>query len=206
MGNTGAPWMSRYLSQNMLKVSGKPRTASTEALPGVATGRCRSGCRPGARLTAGATDATGLTRRRFIRLSGISAAVLSAIGLSGIVRSYLSAGPVETIPTRFVLGTPADFPPGSVTLREGIFVLRDSAGLFAVKAECSHLGCRIRWNAGEAVFDCPCHGSRYDQRGGYLSGPARKPLTPVHLSRNDAGQLVADLSRKTRASRRVREG
>ncbi len=195
--------MSRYLSQNTLNVSAKPRRASTEALSGMATGNCRSDCHDGARLTAGAT---GFTRRRFIRLSGLLAAVLSALGLSGILRSYLSAGPVETVPTRFVLGTPADFPPGSVTLREGIFVLRDSEGLFAVKAECSHLGCRIRWNAGEAVFDCPCHGSRYNQRGGYLSGPAQKPLTPVHLSRNDAGQLVADLSRKTRAERRIREG
>jgi nitrite reductase/ring-hydroxylating ferredoxin subunit len=190
----------------MLNVLANPRTAREEEPPAGANQGCPEGCRARTIGAADAPEETGVTRRRFIRISGVSSAILSALGLSGIVQAYLSVGPVETAPTRFVLGAPADFPQGSVTLKEGIFVLRDSDGVFAVKAACSHLGCRIQWNAGEAVFDCPCHGSRYDRRGGYLSGPARKPLTPVHLTRNDAGQLVADFATKAGAESRIREG
>ncbi len=198
--------MSRFFFESALNVSANPRTTREKEPPAGANQGCRAGCSARTIGAADASEGIRVTRRRFIRISGVSAVILSALGLSGIVRAYLSVGPVETAPIRFVLGAPADFPQGSVTLKEGVFVLRDSEGVFAVKAVCSHLGCRIQWNAGEAVFDCPCHGSRYDRRGGYLSGPARKPLTPVHLTRNDAGQLVADLSRKAGAERRIREG
>ena len=54
---------------------------------------------------------------------------------------------------------------------------RDEAGvLHAVAAECTHLGCVVRWNGAERSWDCPCHGSRFDHEGKVLHGPATRDL------------------------------
>ncbi len=37
---------------------------------------------------------------------------------------------------------------------------------------CPHLGCALKWNAAERTWDCPCHGSRFDQEGTVLDNPA----------------------------------
>lgn len=37
---------------------------------------------------------------------------------------------------------------------------------------CPHLGCALKWNADEHSWDCPCHGSRFDESGKLLDGPA----------------------------------
>jgi glycine/D-amino acid oxidase-like deaminating enzyme/nitrite reductase/ring-hydroxylating ferredoxin subunit len=57
--------------------------------------------------------------------------------------------------------------------RQQIAVSRDAEGaLHAVSARCTHLGCVVSWNAAEASWDCPCHGSRFAQDGSVLEGPA----------------------------------
>jgi cytochrome b6-f complex iron-sulfur subunit len=43
---------------------------------------------------------------------------------------------------------------------------------YALNAECTHLGCVVPWDAMQAKFVCPCHGSQYDAKGSVLRGPA----------------------------------
>lgn len=41
---------------------------------------------------------------------------------------------------------------------------------------CPHLGCALKWNEIEHTWDCPCHGSRFDEVGHVLENPANGDL------------------------------
>ena len=44
------------------------------------------------------------------------------------------------------------------------------------KKRCPHMGCALKWNHEEHSWDCPCHGSRFDERGGVIDNPANGDL------------------------------
>lgn len=78
----------------------------------------------------------------------------------------------------------ADLPRGTgAVLRHGLHKVaayRDESGeVHECSAVCPHLGCIVRWNDVERIFDCPCHGSRFDRFGNVLSGPAISNLKPL---------------------------
>lgn len=77
-----------------------------------------------------------------------------------------------------------EIPPGQgAVVRRGlhkIAAFRDQAGLVhEYSATCPHLGCIVQWNHGEGTFDCPCHGSRFNDHGEVISGPANVNLEAV---------------------------
>lgn len=41
---------------------------------------------------------------------------------------------------------------------------------------CPHMGCALTWNPDEKSWDCPCHGSRFDEHGRLLDNPAQNNL------------------------------
>ena len=41
---------------------------------------------------------------------------------------------------------------------------------------CPHLGCALKWNTLEHSWDCPCHGSRFDQNGKVIDNPSNGNL------------------------------
>ena len=42
------------------------------------------------------------------------------------------------------------------------------------RPRCTHMGCSLNYNKEEKVYECPCHGSRFDNKGNVLNGPAKK--------------------------------
>lgn len=44
--------------------------------------------------------------------------------------------------------------------------------LTPAKKRCPHLGCALKWNPHENSWDCPCHGSRFDEKGKLINNPS----------------------------------
>ncbi len=49
-------------------------------------------------------------------------------------------------------------------------------GLVALYKVCVHLGCLYAWVDSTDRFECPCHGSKYQEDGTYIEGPAPRDL------------------------------
>ena len=58
----------------------------------------------------------------------------------------------------------------------GVSAFYLTKGLFG-KKRCSHMGCALTWNSETKSWDCPCHGSRFEEDGKLLDNPARKDLS-----------------------------
>ncbi len=41
---------------------------------------------------------------------------------------------------------------------------------------CPHMGCALKWNPQEHTWDCPCHGSRFDNNGNIIDNPSTKGI------------------------------
>ena len=48
--------------------------------------------------------------------------------------------------------------------------------LTPTRPRCPHMGCALKWNPQEHLWDCPCHGSRFAQDGALLCNPAAGDL------------------------------
>jgi len=56
-------------------------------------------------------------------------------------------------------------------------VYKDDVGkVTTLSAVCPHMGCIVRWNPGEKMWDCPCHGSRFSADGTCMHGPSTTDL------------------------------
>lgn len=66
-----------------------------------------------------------------------------------------------------------------------VWVQRREAGLFAISASCTHLGCNVTWDPRQAKMLCPCHGGVYTADGEVISGPSRKPLLTLEIREKD---------------------
>lgn len=71
--------------------------------------------------------------------------------------------------------------------------LTNGAPFMALYQRCVHLGCRVPWCTTSQWFECPCHGSRYNQWGEYQFGPAPRGLDRFAV-RLERGQVVVDTS------------
>jgi len=77
--------------------------------------------------------------------------------------------------------------------QEVVFLTWDGqAGVRAMSATCTHLGCRVRWDVASKRFQCPCHGGAYDVDGTVVAGPPPKALArlEVKLDESDGSVMV----------------
>ncbi|HUF31594.1 MAG TPA: Rieske 2Fe-2S domain-containing protein [Acidimicrobiales bacterium] len=65
------------------------------------------------------------------------------------------------------------------------------AGVVALYQKCPHLGCRVPECVTSQWFECPCHGSQYNQVGEKKGGPAPRGLDRFAMSVSN-GRLSVD--------------
>lgn len=72
------------------------------------------------------------------------------------------------------------FSPSRSILKPQLFINGlEAAGnlLYPSINRCSHMGCALRWNEQEHTWDCPCHGSRFQEDGTVIDNPALSSLS-----------------------------
>ncbi len=126
----------------------------------------------------------------------------SFVWILGFAR-YLFPNILIEPPSRFRVGFPGDFAPGTVDTKYkaqfGVWIVNaDYEGqqqIVALKTVCTHLGCTPNWLEAEQKFKCPCHGSGFYKDGVNFEGPAPRPLERYAIRVADDGQLEIDKSR-----------
>lgn len=122
----------------------------------------------------------------------------------GIAR-FMMPNMVLELPSKFKVGPPSDFPPGTVSEKfkasRGVYIVHSTQYdgrdlIYGLLSICTHLGCTPNWLEGEQKFKCPCHGSGFYISGINFEGPAPRPLERVGLRRAEDGMLEVDKSVK----------
>jgi cytochrome b6-f complex iron-sulfur subunit len=176
--------------------------------------------RAAAAAEPGVPAPTGLrkpvSRRDFFRRSLLSSLAMFGVAFGGGTLAFLwpnlkggfgsviDAGPLDDIRSqiqgegqpvyngtgRFYIvpwnGTPtpdADYATNQVS----------AEGIMPLYQRCVHLGCRVPFCASSKWFECPCHGSKYNQAGEYQLGPAPRGMDRFKIT-VEGGNVMVDTS------------
>jgi cytochrome b6-f complex iron-sulfur subunit len=66
-------------------------------------------------------------------------------------------------------------------------------GIMPLYQKCVHLGCRVPFCQQSQWFECPCHGSKYNDAGEYQLGPAPRGLDRFAVTM-DGDSVIVDTS------------
>jgi Rieske Fe-S protein len=77
--------------------------------------------------------------------------------------------------------------------RQTVFLVRTGESqVTALDSTCTHLGCRVSWDAQTQELKCPCHGGVYDATGAVKAGPPPVPLTRL-ATRIEGDQILVQV-------------
>ncbi len=130
----------------------------------------------------------GFLARVVIALNALIAIIVAtpAVGylLSPLLRQRSSQWVVIGKATKFVAGVPQrvvyeydDEGGYSVERTRSVaFVGRTPGDLIVLSPVCTHMGCNVAFDDTAGLFECPCHGGKYDTSGRVVEGPPPEPL------------------------------
>jgi Rieske Fe-S protein len=148
-------------------------------------------------------------RRGFLK--GAIAIVQGAIGatlaflLGGAVaapifgtrrESWMPAGSLDDLvdnqPTPVTIRVTREDGYSQVVDRQVVFLVKSGTQVTALSSTCTHLGCRVSWDADAQALKCPCHGGVFDRTGAVKAGPPPAPLETLP-TRVEGGQVHVEL-------------
>jgi cytochrome b6-f complex iron-sulfur subunit len=158
-----------------------------------------------------------LSRRDFFRSSLLVSLVVFSAEFGGATLAFLwpnlkggfgsliNAGPLADIKSQIAdTGQPAyngtgrfymvpygGTPSGDIDYAaEGV----TEQGVMPLYQRCVHLGCRVPFCTSSKWFECPCHGSKYNEAGEYQLGPAPRGMDRFQMSIDGSGNVLVDTS------------
>lgn len=66
----------------------------------------------------------------------------------------------------------------------------DGTTIRSFTAICTHSACSDNWVLGGNLFECACHGSRFNSTGGVVRGPAQSELPEFSTSRDEDDENI----------------
>jgi cytochrome b6-f complex iron-sulfur subunit len=148
-------------------------------------------------------EALGVTRRQFFNRSIVLLMGLSLTGFGAAVLAFLWPQPKGGFGSKIRVGTIPDVQ-AAIETGDGFLYLAEGrmwitaypasalekaktvyppsmqqgleAGVIAIYQKCPHLGCRVPSCKTSQWFECPCHGSQYNQAGEKKGGPAPRGM------------------------------
>ena len=129
-----------------------------------------------------------LFRFMFVGVAGVLApAMTAAAGIKFLWRPDASARQINA-------GKIEDYEVDDMVLfEEGEFFLtRLPERFLAINQRSTHMRCKVAWDPESREFRSSCDGSRFDDKGEVVSGPAPRPLG-THAITVDAGELIVDV-------------
>jgi menaquinol-cytochrome c reductase iron-sulfur subunit len=150
-----------------------------------------------------------MTRRRWLRtvIGSIVGSISAVVGVivGGAVLSPAFAGRTSNWVPAGRLRDLEDGVPTPVTVRvtrqdgyyeaidqQVIFLVKSDDGIRALSSTCTHLGCRVSYDAASKRLKCPCHGGVFTPDGRNVSGPPPRPLAEIS-TRVDNSQVFVQL-------------
>ena len=76
--------------------------------------------------------------------------------------------------------------------RQVVFLVKSGDQVTALSSTCTHLGCRVSWDAEASVLKCPCHGGVFDKTGAVKAGPPPAPLATLP-TRLEGDQVLVEI-------------
>ncbi len=137
-----------------------------------------------------------LTRRNFLSLTGWLIGTVASVGALGFCGRFFWPNVAYGPPSKFSIGKPTNFPDGAKQniADQKVSIIRHGSKIGAISMVCQHLGCTVA--ASATGYDCPCHGSKYDDMGNVTHGPAQIALFWFDIKPTPSGDLEVDKSQK----------
>ncbi|WP_419923886.1 Rieske 2Fe-2S domain-containing protein [Candidatus Poriferisocius sp.] len=162
-------------------------------------------------------EAVGVSRRQFLNRSTVAMMGFSISGFGAACVAFLwppfvtgfgadvNAGLVDDVKSRIrdengFLYLPegrawvTEYPAAALQKAQATYSDPELAGmesgLVALFQKCPHLGCRVPSCLTSQWFECPCHGSRYNQVGEKRGGPAPRGMDRFAMTVNTRGEFI----------------